>query len=103
MTDAEKHKTKTKNDTYKNNILCAIVRGIQLIFCPSLKLQFNDSLLRAIFALFNCNEWFYYSDWNYESLFILIQPVKWDGFSRNFYESDQTCQKHMIINIKYVI
>ena len=57
MTNAKKHKTKTTNGTYSNNMFCTIVMGIQLMFCQSLKLQFSDSLLRAIFALPNCNGW----------------------------------------------
>ena len=62
MTNAKKNKT-TKNGTFSNNIFCAIVMGIQLMFCQSLKLQFSDSKLQAIFALFNCNEWFNCKDW----------------------------------------
>ena len=58
MTNAKKHKTKTKNGTLNNNMHCAIVMAIQVMFCQSLNLQFSDSLLQAIFELFNCNEWF---------------------------------------------
>ena len=58
----KKHKTKTKNGTFSNNMFCAIAMGIKLMFCQSLKMQFSDSLLRAIFALFNCNERFNCND-----------------------------------------
>ena len=63
MANAKKHKTKTKNSTFGNNMFCSVVMGIQLMFGQSLKLQFSDSLLQAIFALFNCNEWFNCKGW----------------------------------------
>ena len=63
MANAKKHKTKTKNGTFSNNMFCTVVMGIQLMFCQSLKLQFGDALLQAMFALFNCDEWFNCKDW----------------------------------------
>ena len=33
MDNAKKHKTKTKNSAYNNNIFCASVIGIKIIFC----------------------------------------------------------------------
>ena len=58
MTNAKKHKTKTKNGTFNNDMYCTTVMGIYVMFCQSLNLQFSDSLLQAVFELFNCNEWF---------------------------------------------
>ena len=62
MANAKKQNKKTKNGTFSNNMFCATcqyhVMGIWLMFCQWLKLEFSDSLLRAIFALLNCEEWF---------------------------------------------
>ena len=38
MTNAKKHKTKTESGTFNNNMFCAIIMGISLMFCQSLKL-----------------------------------------------------------------
>ena len=43
MTNAKKHKAKIKSGTFSNNMFCAIVMGIHLMFYPSLELQFSDS------------------------------------------------------------
>ena len=77
MANARKHKTKTKNGKFSNNMFCAVVLGIQLIFSQSLKLQFSDLLLQAIFALFNCNEWLNCKDQLYEGLFTLRENLGW--------------------------
>ena len=45
MANAKKHKAKTKNGTFSNNMFCPIVMGILLMFCQSLKLEFSGSLL----------------------------------------------------------
>ena len=77
MTNAKKHKTEIKNGRFSNNMFCAIVMGIQLKFCQSLEFQFGHLLLQAIFALFNCDEWFNCTEQQYKGLFTLTETLGW--------------------------